>query len=143
MPPRTRAADFSYGAWPTVETRHRVWAPVERGTSSYMPDPERTEDGRYVVVGGRRWRASDPLLPPRERERLVSHLMSARRDVAAALDAGDTEAERRARARVGRAKEGLGERGTPWWEMSTEARRLRWTEALRDLEGASPPSGAT
>jgi hypothetical protein len=25
---------------------------------------ERTDDGRYVVVAGRRWRATDPMIPP-------------------------------------------------------------------------------
>ncbi|MFD3684304.1 hypothetical protein ACFWTE_05740 [Nocardiopsis sp. NPDC058631] len=98
-----------------------------------MPEPEHTADGRYVVIRGRRWRASDPSLPDREREDLVSHLMSARRDVAAALRARDPGAERLARARVTLAKEGLGERGTPWWEQDGDARRHRWEEALRRL----------
>lgn len=96
--------------------------------------PERTEDGRYVVVSGRRWRASDPQLPEPVRERLVRHLMSARRDVAAALRTGDPEAEGRARARVALAKHGLGERGTPWWELPEAERRHRWEEALRRLD---------
>jgi hypothetical protein len=25
---------------------------------------ERSDDGRYVVVAGRRWRAADPMIPP-------------------------------------------------------------------------------
>ena len=40
---------------------------------------ERTEDGRYVVVDGRRWRASDPAIPERLRAELVAELMRARR----------------------------------------------------------------
>lgn len=99
-----------------------------------MPEPERTDDGRYLLIRGRRWRASDPDLPDRARERLVHHLMSARREVAAARRRGDTEAEARARGRVSWAKEGLGERGVPWWEMSERDRRRRWEEALRRLE---------
>lgn len=26
-------------------------------------EPERTPDGRYLIIDGRRWRASDPRLP--------------------------------------------------------------------------------
>ncbi|MBO9534827.1 MAG: hypothetical protein J7513_17775 [Solirubrobacteraceae bacterium] len=78
--------------------------------------PERTPDGRYIVVNGRRWRASDPGLSPERRDELVHELMEARRAVKAALNAGDATAEQRARARVHQAKVDLGERGTPWWE---------------------------
>ncbi|MBR8745413.1 hypothetical protein [Nocardiopsis sp. MG754419] len=99
-----------------------------------MSEPERTADGRYVVIRGRRWRATDPSLPEEPRERLVRHLMAARRDIAAALRRDDSEAERRMRDRVGWAKRGLGERGTPWWEMSQDDRRRRWEEALRHLD---------
>jgi hypothetical protein len=82
-----------------------------------MPEPERTSDGRYIVVDGRRWRASDPGLAPERRAELVSELMSARRAVGAAKRTGDDEAERAARQRVHAAKVALGERGTPWWEQ--------------------------
>ncbi|WP_017586462.1 hypothetical protein [Nocardiopsis ganjiahuensis] len=99
-----------------------------------MTDPERTADGRHVMIRGRRWRASDPELPGEVRERLVAHLMSARRDVGSALRAEDSDAEQLARRRVQLAKEGLGERGTPWWEMRLDERRHRWEEALRSLD---------
>lgn len=75
-----------------------------------------TPDGHYVVIDGRRWRATNPNLPEEERKRLVGELMKARRDVAAALRAKDGEAERDARARVHAAKVALGERGPKWWE---------------------------
>ncbi|CAA9462315.1 MAG: hypothetical protein AVDCRST_MAG38-227 [uncultured Solirubrobacteraceae bacterium] len=78
--------------------------------------PERTPDGHYVVIDGRRWRATDPSLPEERRQELVSELMSARRAVGAARRAGDSDAEQRARARVHAAKVGLGERGPKWWE---------------------------
>lgn len=78
--------------------------------------PERTPDGRYVVIDGRRWRASDPGLPEERRQELVDELMSARRAVGAAKRSGDPVAERAARARVHAAKVALGERGRPWWE---------------------------
>ena len=75
-----------------------------------------TPDGHYVVIDGRRWRATNPHLPEPERKRLVVELMAARRAVGAALKAHDPDAEEAARARVQAAKEGLGERGPKWWE---------------------------
>ncbi len=59
---------------------------------------EHTDDGRYIVVNGRRWRATDPLIPD----------------------------ERRVRDGVQAAKVALGERGTPWWEQTEDERRGRW-----------------
>lgn len=77
---------------------------------------ERTPDGRYVVIDGRKWRAADPNLPEDERRALVKALMDARRAVRAAKQIGDDEALRQARDRVHEVKVALGERGTPWWE---------------------------
>jgi hypothetical protein len=91
---------------------------------------ERTPDGRYVVIDGRRWRATDPELPEAVAARLRRQLMRARRDVGTALRAGDPVAERAARDRVQRAKTALGERGTPWWEQTAEQRRERWESGL-------------
>lgn len=91
---------------------------------------ERTADGRWIVVDGRKWRATDPELPEDVAAVLRRELMSARRAVGAALRAGDPVAERAARDRVGRAKTGLGERGEPWWEQTLEQRRARWEAAL-------------
>ncbi|MCX4919147.1 hypothetical protein [Streptomyces sp. NBC_00687] len=96
--------------------------------------PDRTPDGRYVVVGGRRWRATDPQIPEDVAARLRSHLMAARRAVAAARRAEDPEAERAARTRVHLSKVALGERGTPWWEQSDGERRSRWREGLAALD---------
>lgn len=81
-----------------------------------MSEPELTPDGRYIVIDGRRWRRSDPSLSAERRQELVDELMSARRAVAAAKQAGDSSGESAARARVHTAKLALGERGTPWWE---------------------------
>jgi hypothetical protein len=77
---------------------------------------EKTADGHYVIIDGRKWRATNPNLSEEERQKLVNELMSARRAVGAAVKAGDEEAEKAARARVGAAKTGLGERGPKWWE---------------------------
>ena len=98
---------------------------------------ERTPDGRYVVIDGRRWRATDPELPEDVAALLRRQLMSARRAVGTALRAGDPVAERAARDRVQRAKTALGERGTPWWEQSSAERRARWEAGLDD----GPPAG--
>jgi hypothetical protein len=78
-----------------------------------------TPDGRYIVVRGRLWRSSNPGLGQEARQALVDRLMDARRDVKSALKAGDGEALRAARSRVQAAKEGLGERGQPWWNDGT------------------------
>ena len=75
----------------------------------------KTADGRYVVVRGRLWRASNPNLPENERERLVHDLMSARRAVGVARRNGDGPAEDRAHEAVQKAKVALGERGAVWW----------------------------
>ena len=98
---------------------------------------ERTPDGRYVVIDGRRWRATDPELPEDVAALLRRQLMSARRAVGTALRAGDPVAERAARDRVQRAKTALGERGTPWWEQSSAERRARWEAGLDDEPPAS------
>ena len=79
-----------------------------------MTEPERTPDGRHVIIDGRRWRATDPSIPEERRLELVSELMSARRAVGAAKPGGDKEAERAARACVHAAKVALGERGPRW-----------------------------
>ncbi|EOD68356.1 hypothetical protein H480_11702 [Amycolatopsis vancoresmycina DSM 44592] len=82
--------------------------------------PEHTPDGRYIVVGGRRWRATDPEIPADVRDRLQKHLMAARRV--------------QDRARVQTAKVALGERGEPWWEQTPAQRRARWESGLAALD---------
>lgn len=70
--------------------------------------PETTPDGHYLIIEGRKWRASDPSIPPKLRQELVDELMAARRAV--------KSREADARLRVNDAKIALGERGQPWWE---------------------------
>ena len=77
--------------------------------------PLLTPDGRYLVVRGRLWRASNPALDAAERARLTALLMDARRAVAAAQRGGDVAALRAASAGVHEAKVALGERGAVWW----------------------------
>ena len=93
---------------------------------------EHTEDGRWIVVDGRRWRTADPALPDDVRARLLHHLGVGRSGVRAAR--GDDEAVAAARARVQLAKTGLGERGTAWWEQSQDERQARWEAALTELD---------
>jgi hypothetical protein len=77
--------------------------------------PLTTPDGRYIVVRGRLWRASNPDLPDDKRNALVHDLAAARRDVKAALREQDPGRLAAARAAVNAAKIALGERGDPWW----------------------------
>ncbi len=77
---------------------------------------QKTPDGHYIVIDGRRWRATNPNLPEEVRQARVKDLMQARRDVAAAKRANDEAAEKEARSRVNAAKVALGERGPKWWE---------------------------
>lgn len=100
--------------------------------------PERTQDGRHVVIDGRRWRATDPAIPEALKSELVGELMAARRAVGSAADAGE---ERAARDRVQDAKVALGERGPMWWEPRTEATvRPRLEAAARALLRRRDPS---
>lgn len=96
--------------------------------------PPLTPDGHHVIIDGRRWRATDPLIPEDVAARLRSHLMAARRAVGAARRAHDEQAEGAARSRVHTAKVALGERGVPWWEQEEAERRARWTEGLAALD---------
>lgn len=82
-------------------------------------EPERTPDGRHIVVDGRRWRASDPSIPETLRTELVAELMAARRI--------------QARGRTQDAKVALGERGEAWWEPTEEGRRTRLAAVIRTL----------
>jgi hypothetical protein len=89
-------------------------------------------DARFIVVDGRRWRATDPWIPEALRTELVHELMAARRAV---KQARSTEpATGSARRRVHEAKVALGERGAPWWEpASAEDRSARVAAAIRAL----------
>lgn len=73
----------------------------------------KTPDGRYIVVRGRLWRATNPGVDEAERKRLVSDLMDARREIGQSRD--DPHALKAARERVHETKVRLGERGPVWW----------------------------
>jgi hypothetical protein len=109
----------------------------DRGVTSN--EVEHTGDGRYIVVRGRRWRATDPSIPDTLRAELVSALMTGRRLVKTEGDA--------ARVMVHDAKVALGERGDPWWEPTEEGTRNRLAATIRTLlrsrgQGSICPSDA-
>lgn len=122
-------------------------APLEASGSAERPGegaagrdgPERTDDGRYIFVRGRRWRASDPCLDESVASALRTQLGRAR---SALRTAREPEAIAAWRAQVQLAKEGLGERGTAWWEMSETARIARAAQRLQELEARDGPGGA-
>jgi len=103
--------------------------------------PPTSDDGHWIVVDGRRWRATDPDIEPRFRVELVDELMSARRAVGAARRSTDDAAERAARARVQCAKVALGERGEPWWEPTEQGRRDRIAAVTLALSRRRAPTG--
>jgi len=93
-----------------------------------------TPDGRYIVVRGRLWRASNPSLTPNRRQALVDALMAARRAVRAALSSGDPATLAQARAAVDAAKVSLGERGPVWWEDGAPNLNRRMARTTRYAE---------
>lgn len=99
----------------------------------HVSDHECTDDGRYIIVKGQKWRATDPHIPERLRSELVKELMTARRLV---KTRGDD-----VRFRVQDAKVALGERGEPWWEPTEAGQKDRLAAAIRALlrqrEGAT------
>jgi hypothetical protein len=97
--------------------------------------PTPTDDGHHVVIGGRRWRATDPSIPEPRRDELTRILMAWRREVRRTKGSDD---EPTARAGVQAAKVALGERGTPpWWEQTEAQRRARWQSDVA-TPGAEP-----
>ena len=91
-----------------------------------MSGVETSDDGRYIIVDGRRWRATDPSIPQKLKAELVAELMRARRLVRTRGD--------EVRPFVQDAKVALGERGEPWWEQaSDEGVRERLAASMRVL----------
>ncbi|WP_082471375.1 hypothetical protein [Arthrobacter sp. Leaf234] len=97
-----------------------------------------TDDERFFLHSGRRWRKTDPTLPADVRARLMSHLGRGRSGVRTSAKGDDGAALPRARRTVQLAKEGLGERGTAWWDQTAAEREARWTAALEELDALHP-----
>jgi hypothetical protein len=96
--------------------------------------PAAADNERWMVIGGRRWRRTDPCLPDDLVEALKSHLGRGRSGVRTAKRADDPDAVAAARRRVGLAKAGLGERGPYWWDTPEADRIARARHALTDLD---------
>ena len=112
-----------------------------------MAEPVHTPDGRYIVVRGRLWRATNPGLSEDVRQGAVRDLMDARRAVAAARRAQDEAAQARARGAVQAAKERLGERGPVWWtdgapdltrHLARTTPYAQWWAAQSERPGSGP-----
>ncbi|MDN4640750.1 biopolymer transporter Tol [Agreia sp. PsM10] len=103
-----------------------------------MSETGSVDDDRWLVINGRKWRRTDPVLSETLVSRLKSHLGRGRSGVRAAKSAGDeaavAAAVAAARTRVGLAKHGLGERGPLWWDSPEKDRIARANEALRQLD---------
>ena len=78
-----------------------------------------TPDGRYIVVQGRLWRATNPSLPAEAKVRHMRELLNGRRALKSAKTSGDAVAIAAARAVIREAEVGLGERGAVWWKDGT------------------------
>jgi hypothetical protein len=98
------------------------------------PQDAPEDDERWLVVDGRRWRRTDPVLPTDLVTGLTAHLGRGRSGVRTGEAAGDEAAVTTARRRVDLAKHGLGERGPRWWDEPEPDRLHRAREALRSLE---------
>ncbi|WP_290512317.1 hypothetical protein [Aeromicrobium sp.] len=97
-----------------------------------------TDAERWMVIGARRWRRTDPSLPTELVDALKSHLGRGRSGVRSAKLRDDEGGVVMARRRVDLAKHGLGERGPAWWDDDGAARLRRAHEALTkpaDLDG--------
>ena len=94
----------------------RLHATLTEGMSDLSNRYPVTPDGRYLVVRGRLWRCTNPVLTEAERARLTSALMKARRAVGVARTHGNPGALAKAGLAVNEAKIDLGERGPVWWK---------------------------
>ena len=99
-----------------------------------MSETGSVDDDRWLVINGRKWRRTDPVLDDDTLARLKSHLGRGRSGVRTAKKAGDDEAVAAARRRTGLAKHGLGERGPYWWDSPEQDRIERANDALRELD---------
>ena len=126
--------------WPLsqgAQHAHRMGSQTPAYAGPVSEPPERTPDGRYLIIDGRRWRATDPAIPEERRAELTRALMAWRREVRRTK--GTTE-ESASRAGVQAAKVALGERGTPWWEQNDDEREARWSAEVPVPDSAGPGS---
>jgi hypothetical protein len=99
-----------------------------------MSETGSVDDDRWLVIDGRRWRRTDPVLDEALVARLRSHLGRGRSGVRSAKAVDDENAVVSARKRVDLAKNGLGERGPYWWDSPEQERIDRAKRILRELD---------
>jgi hypothetical protein len=99
-----------------------------------MSETGSVDDDRWLVIDGRKWRRTDPVLDDTLVARLKSHLGRGRSGVRSAKSAGDENAVAAARRRVDLAKHGLGERGPYWWDSPEQERIDRAKRILKELD---------
>ena len=99
-----------------------------------MSETGSVDDARWLVIAGRKWRRTDPVLDVEVVARLTSHLGRGRSGVRSAQRIGDDEAVAAARRRTDLAKHGLGERGPYWWDAPENDRIDRATRILKELD---------
>lgn len=99
-----------------------------------MSETGSVDDDRWLVIDGRKWRRTDPVLGEALVARLKSHLGRGRSGVRSGKAAGDESAVAAARRRVDLAKHGLGERGPYWWDSPEQDRIDRATSTVDELD---------
>lgn len=102
-------------------------------TTSSKKDIDRTADGHYIIVNGRKWRATDPAIPDDALQEL-KHFLALGRSGSRKSSKKSEDDIAAARQYTALAKLGLGERGQPmWWEDTDAGRKRRWSDALEEL----------
>lgn len=107
--------------------------PPKKANQPSKSFPPKTDDGHYIIVNGRKWRATDPLVPDNALAEL-KHFLAKGRSGARRQNKNDMQKLSLSRKTTGLAKLGLGERGKPeWWNDTDEGRKERWENALIQL----------
>jgi len=126
----TRAAGKAASGVKKAMTSPKKSAHASKPTAKEI---DRTPDGHYIIVNGRKWRATDPDIPQADFEEL-KHYLALGRSGSRKRKIKSEDDVKGARQYTALAKLGLGERGQPvWWEDSSEGRRKRWSDALEEL----------
>ncbi|KAK9895473.1 hypothetical protein P389DRAFT_197530 [Cystobasidium minutum MCA 4210] len=126
----TRAAGKAVSGVKKASTSPKKSQHVSKPASK---DIDRTPDEHYIIVNGRKWRATDPAIPEAEFEEL-KHFLALGRSGSRKSKTKSEDDIKAARQYTALAKLGLGERGQPvWWEDTSEGRKKRWSDALEQL----------
>ncbi|KAK0736045.1 hypothetical protein B0T21DRAFT_173190 [Apiosordaria backusii] len=120
----------------------RLPSPSKETVQPRKSHPSKTDDGHYIIVNGRKWRATDPMAPSDVLAEL-KHFLAKGRSGARRQNRDDSEKRQLSRKTTGLAKLGLGERGKPeWWNDTNEGRKQRWENTLTQLRELHPSSSS-